>query len=105
PAVHSPTCYYLPLVLFVYLARPTPRHSPSPPSLTSHPPRSSLLPYTTALPIYSARAWRAARNRRHAPRSRPPPSRGSGPRTASWWDGPTSEIQSPLSLVCRPLLG
>src|SRR5690348_18450078 len=60
------------------------------------PPRSTLFPYTTL--------FRSARTRRHPAR---PPLAGRGPLAAlaaSRSEEHTSELQSPVHLVCRLLL-
>src|SRR5690348_17439381 len=71
------------------------------------PPRSTLFPYTTLFRSGRARAagrrtaWRApAPARRGAPALRGPRCRGPRPRSEEH----TSELQSPVHLVCRLLL-
>src|SRR6266487_6391081 len=57
------------------------------------PPRSTLFPYTTL--------FRSCRPRRSAPRT---PARSSAPSRGTRSEEHTSELQSPVHLVCRLLL-
>src|SRR5438876_7957730 len=66
--------------------------------MTLRPPRSTLFPYTTLFRSRRARPRAAARN------SHRPPRRGSSRAPASRSEEHTSELQSPVHLVCRLLL-
>src|SRR5437764_10700567 len=80
--------------------------------MTRRPPRSTLFPYTTLFrsPPPAPRGSRGARQRpcrslrrREATRARAPPARARA-RVASRSEEHTSELQSPMYLVCRLLL-
>src|SRR5690348_17994284 len=75
-------------------------------SVIRRPPRSTLFPYTTL--FRSCRARALARPPRRAPPPRRGPTRGAGPPRARPHGGRseehTSELQSPVHLVCRLLL-
>src|SRR5437763_3071426 len=61
--------------------------------MSRRPPRSTLFPYTTL--------FRSQRRDRHPPPQR---ARGAGTRPALRSEEHTSELQSPMYLVCRLLL-
>src|SRR5690348_18073367 len=66
------------------------------------PPRSTLFPYTT---LFRSGSWRASMRRAPAPEtSASPPSWRDPTTSSSRSEEHTSELQSPVHLVCRLLL-